>query len=151
MSSSNNNNNVFKSTGAFRAEIKNDLEANMQKFNDPLVIGELLYKLLEERENTNRILKNILAKLEGIEKNNLELSSGASQFETIDQKDILLAEIDTQIISYVKEIRNATAEDVRKKFNYKGTNAASARLSRLYEQGLLNKKQVGKKVFYFLR
>ncbi|MEK6982144.1 MAG: hypothetical protein AABX38_04395 [Candidatus Micrarchaeota archaeon] len=151
MSSSNNNSNIFKSTGAFRSEIKNDLEANMQKFNDPLVIGELLYKLLEERENTNRILKNILTKLEGIEQNNSISSSQVSSFETIENKDILLAEIDEQIISYVKEKTNVSAEDVRKKFNYKGTNAASARLSRLYEQGLLNKKQVGKKVFYFLR
>ncbi len=50
-----NDKNVYKDN-VFRTEIQSDIERNMQKFNDPLVLGELLYKLLEERENTNRIL-----------------------------------------------------------------------------------------------
>jgi len=37
---------------------------------------------------------------------------------------------------------------VRKKFGYKGKNAASARLSRMYDLGLLDKKQVGRAVLY---
>lgn len=137
-----NEDNIFKSTSNFRSEIKNDIEENMEKFKDPMIIGELLYKLLEERENTNRILKNILAKLESLEPKSIEAHK-----EHLPQ--VLLPEIDEQILSYLKELGKATAEDVRERFQYKGTNAASARLNRLFEQGMLNKKQVGKKVFFF--
>lgn len=137
-----NEDNIFKSNDNFRTEIKNDVESNMAKFNDPVVLGEMLYKLLEERENTNRILKNILAKLESLGAQNIEVPK-----EHLPQ--VLLPEIDEQILSYLKEIGKATAEDVRSKFHYKGTNAASARLNRLCELGLLSKQQVGKKVFFF--
>ena len=147
-----NEDNVFKSTerlsrsdlsqSDFRKDLKNDIEGNLEKFNDPVVLGEMLYKLLEERENTNRILKNILTKLESLGTQKIEIPK-----EHLPQ--VLLPEIDEQILSYVKEKGKAIAEDVRARFQYKGTNAASARLNRLYEMGLLDKKQVGKKVFFF--
>ena len=137
-----NEDNVFKSNSGFRNEVRSDIEENIEKFSDPIILGEMLYKLLEERENTNRILKNILTKLESLETKNIDAPK-----EYLPQ--VLLPEIDEQILSYVKEIGKATAEDVRGKFHYKGTNAASARLNRLFEQGLVNKKQVGKKVFFF--
>jgi len=138
---SNNEENIFKSSGksgSFREEIKEDLERNIGKFNDPVVLGELLYKLLEERENTNRILKNILSKLEKLE--------GKGVQET--RPEILLSDIDEEILTFVKGQQKTTSEEVRKRFNYKGKNAASARLNRLFELGLVNKKQVGKKVFF---
>lgn len=130
-----------------RAEIQSDLEANMDKFNDPVVLGELLYKLLEERENTNRILKNILSKLENIEgKAQPEIQA---QVKAMDAP--ILPEIDERILKFVHEKGKASAEDVRKAFKYKGKNAASARLNKLYELGLLEKRQVGKKVFFFAK
>jgi len=131
----------IKSTGAFREGIKSDLEQNAQKFNDPVVLGELLYKLLEERENTNRILKNILAKLEGI-------TPGAPATE-MRKEETLVPEIDEKILEFAKQKGRITAEDVRQEFKYKGKNGASARLNRLYGLNLLGKKQVGKKVFFF--
>ncbi len=121
---------------AFKNEIKSDIEENMSKFQDPVVLGELVYKLLEERENTNRILKNILAKLEAME-------AGKTNEEP------LLPEIDTEILSFISEKGKVTAEDVRKQFKYKGKNAASARLNKLCNMGLLKKKQAGKKVYFF--
>ncbi len=135
-----NKEKVFKSNAggsAFKNEIKSDLEENISKFNDPVILGELVYKLLEERENTNRILKNILARLEAIE-------TGKAKKE-----EQLLPEIDEEILGFVKEQGKATAENVREKFNYRGKNAASARLNRLCGIGLLKKKQVGKKVYFF--
>ena len=143
MNSNNDKNvNVFKGASSFREEIKSDLDAHMDKFKDPLVMGELLYKLLEERENTNRILKNILAKLESIEGKSGTISSSKSQ-------EVLLPQVDESILEFIKSSGKVTAEDIKIKFNYKGTNAACARLSRLFELNLLDKKQVGKKVFYF--
>jgi len=126
---------------AFHKEIKNDLEHNMEKFKDPMVLGELLYRLLEERENTNRILKNILTKLEAMEQR--------VQITDVQLQEPMLPEIDEQIVAFIKQTVKASAEEVRAKFNYKGKNAASARLNRLCDMGILHKKQIGKKVFFF--
>jgi predicted transcriptional regulator len=144
----NNANNINKANAsAFREEIHSDVEANMVKFNDPVVLGELMYKLLEERENTNRILKNILAKLETMEAKTT--TAGVAQYMPTEEQP-MIPEVDEKIIDLVRKVGKVTAEDVKKEFNYKGKNAASARLNRLYEMNLLQKKQVGKKVFFFL-
>ena len=126
----------------FTREIRSDLEQNMEKFRDPVVLGELVYRLLEERENTNRLLKNILQKLDSIE---AKLGPGM----TMETEEPMLAPVDEQIYKFVKESGKATAEEVRAKFNYKGKNAACARLNRLCGMNLLHKKQVGRKVFFF--
>jgi len=125
---------------AFAKEIKSDLESNMEKFRDPVVLGELVFRLLEERENTNRLLKNILLKLEALE------HASSTQMPA---EEPLLPEIDEQIVGFVKQSGKVTSEEVRSKFNYKGKNAASARLNRLCNMGILQKRQVGKKVFFF--
>lgn len=138
-----NEDKKYKPTdAAFTREIKSDLEANMEKFRDPVVLGEIMYRLLEERENTNRLLKNILQKLETLE------ARGVSTSE-VREEIPLLPKIDEEILAFVKEEGQVTAEEVRKRFNYKGKNAASSRLNRLSKQSLLRKKQVGKKVFFF--
>ena len=126
---------------AFTKEIRSDLEHHLEKFQDPIVLGEMVYRLLEERENTNRLLKNILQKLEAIE---AKIGKGAAVIEKP-----LLPAIDERILAFVKESGKVTAEEVRVKFKYKGKNAASARLNRLCNMGLLQKKQAGKKVFFF--
>ena len=125
---------------AFTKEIRSDLELNIEKFRDPIVLGEMVYRLLEERENTNRLLKNILQKLEAIE---AKIGKAAA----IERP--LLPAIDEQILEFVKESGKVTAEEVRVKFKYRGKNAASARLNRLCNMGLLQKKQAGKRVFFF--
>ncbi len=125
---------------AFTKEIRSDLELNIEKFRDPIVLGEMVYRLLEERENTNRLLKNILQKLEAIE---AKIGKAAA----IERP--LLPAIDEKILEFVKESGKVTAEEVRVKFKYRGKNAASARLNRLCNMGLLQKKQAGKRVFFF--
>jgi len=132
---------------AFTKEIRNDLEHNIEKFRDPVVLGELVYRLLEERENTNRLLKNIIQKLEMLEQKGL--GAQAMQAVQAQMQVPILSEIDEQIMAYVRETGKVTAEEVRGKFNYKGKNAASARLNRLCDMGLLQKAQAGKKVFFF--
>lgn len=142
-----NEDNDYKSTagsGTFRNEIKSDLQQHIQKFNDPVVLGEMLYKLLEERENTNRILKNIMTKLETLEAKGIrapEMSKG--------EQEVILPEIDEEIMKFIKDTGKVTAELVRAQCKYKGKNAASARLNKLCTLGLLRKTQVGKKVFFF--
>ena len=128
---------------AFTKEIRSDLEQNIERFRDPVVLGEMVYRLLEERENTNRLLRNILQKLEQLE---AKMAGGMPMRA---EEAPLLPEIDDQILRFVKESGKVTAEDVRAKFKSRGKNAASARLNRLYELNLLQKQQVGKRVFFF--
>jgi len=140
-----NDDKEFKpSDNAFTREVKSDLETHIDKFRDPVVLGEMVYRLLEERENTNRLLKNILQKLDSI-----EMKMGAVPEALPGIGAPLLPEVDERILEFVKSQGKATSEQVRVKFNYRGKNAASARLNRLCDMGLLQKQQVGKKVFFF--
>jgi len=128
----------FKSIGSpqFREKISADLQQNLEKFKDPVVLGELMYQLLEERENTNRILKNLLLRLEALEK------------PSRPEEEPLIPEMDEKIVDFVKKRGKAAAEDVQAEFGYKGKNGASSRLNRLCMLGLLTKRQVGRKVFF---
>ena len=143
-----NEEKVYKHTpGNFRDEVNRDIQENIQKFKDPVVLGELMYKILEERENTNRILKNILSKLEKIEESSIREETTELKKES---DVVLLPEVDEEIISVIQGLNKVTAHDIKEKLGYRGTNAASSRLNRLVNAGILTKKQVGKKVFFFL-
>ena len=137
------NNREYKPFGnQFRENISEDIQRHADKFNDPVVLGEMLHLLLEERENTNRLFKTLIEKLDRIERMLQEQGSA------VGSEDGLLPEVDQRIIDHVKQKGHATAEDIKHKFGYRGTNAASARLNRLFAQGLLTKRQVGRKVYY---
>ncbi len=128
----------FKSISSpeLREKISSDLQQNLDKFRDPVVLGELVYLLLEERENTNRILKNLLQRLEALEK------------PARPEEEPLLPELDEKIIAFVRKGKKATADEVQAEFGYKGKNGASSRLNRLCTLGLLSKRQVGRKVYF---
>lgn len=122
-------------------EIEGELRENLEKFKDPVVLATMAYKLLEERENTNRILKNVLARLDRLEAGR----------ESVPPQDTFLCEIDQGIVDFVRERGRATAKDVQEKFGYRGSNAASSRMNRLAKTGVLEKRQVGRKVYFLLR
>lgn len=127
---------------------ENDVEKEARKVltrlrEDPVMLGILMSKLLEERENTNRLLKNLMQKIEGLEKR-------AAGRTGQDKALSILPEIDEQIVGFIKERGKATAEDVRARFHYKGANAASARLNRMCGLGIIDKAQAGKRVYFFL-
>ncbi len=135
---------------AFTKEVQKDLEQNLDKFRDPVVLGEMVYRLLEERENTNRLLKTVIQRLEAIEaKMGPEAKAPVASPAAAALSEPLLPEVDEEIMRFLREAGKVTAEEVRAKFNYKGKNAASARLNRLCDIGLLQKQQVGKKVYFF--
>lgn len=133
-----------------REQIRQDLQENLDKFKDPVVLGELVYRLMEERENTNRLLKTLMQKIDSLEaKIGSNVQSVANETkESPKENEVLLPQVDEDIMKVVKELGKATAEDIRSRLHYKGKNAASARLNRLFELGLLKKVQVGKKVFF---
>ncbi len=135
------------------SEIKSRAVAIAEKLDDPLFQGALLHAIVNEKENTNRILKNIYAELErarGLEGRVARLEEKEGKAAVVTDA-IPLPEADARIIGFIRSAGKACAEDVQKKFGYKGKNGASARLNRLYMLGVLTKSQVGRKVLYFVR
>ena len=66
-------------------------------------------------------------------------------------RELMLAPADEQIVNLIRAKGAVCAEEVRGNFRYKGKNAASARLNRLFELGILEKQQAGRVVYYRLR
>jgi len=139
-----------------RNEVLSPLENDVQKLRDPVVLAALMHTAATERENTNRLLKTLIERLDAkfsevdarlamIEKQSAPVVAAAGQ------EEVLLPSVDEEILKFVRERRHVSAEEVRKKFGYKGKNAASARLSRMYDLGLLGKKQVGRAVLYCVK
>jgi hypothetical protein len=135
----------FKRSPVWENEIEKEAKNVLTRLReDPVLLGVLMSKLLEERENTNRLLKTLLQKIERLE------SRATKNSEVQGAREAMLPEIDERIVGYLREKGKASAEDVRIQFNYKGTNAASARLNRLYAIGIIDKAQAGKRVYFFL-
>lgn len=133
------------------AEVAGQFKKFQEEMKNPLVVGALLNKLSEERSSTNLILKEINAKLDrlfGLESRLASLEARLNGGLPHKPAQVMLAEIDEEIVSFVRSQGKACAEEVQKHFNYKGRNAASSRLNRLVNAGMLDKAQVGKKVFF---
>lgn len=122
------------------------------KMKDPLVVGALLNKLSEDRQSTNLLFKQILEKLDKIatafEETSRVSDAGNFQNAVLQTAPVLLAKVDESISAFVKKQGKVSAQIVAEKFKYRGKNAASARLNRLVDKGLLVKQQVGKEVFF---
>ncbi len=116
--------------------------------SDPSLLGLLIAQLINERRRMNALLKEILDRLDRLEsQRDKKVVEEINKHQDID----LLPPSDRKIINIIKSMGGkCTAEDVRKAMGYKGRNAASARLNRLYSIGIVKKKQVGKKVFFIL-
>ncbi len=122
-------------------EIMGDLEKELPKFKDPVVLAGLLHLLSEERENSNRMFKTIIERLDRIE----------NEVSNKEAKEQLLPKVDQKIIDFIQQKNAVCAKDVKTQFKYKGVNAASARLNKLCSNGLLVKQQVGRKVYFKLK
>lgn len=123
-----------------------DLMAIQEKTQDPLVLSVLVFKLLEERKETNRILSEIQEKYDKL---SLSIQNNGNQRST--PEIVLLPETDDRIISYIREHGKADAEEIKEMFNYKGTNAASQRLNNLVKANYLQKVNSGRKVYFVVK
>jgi hypothetical protein len=102
---------------------------------DPVFMANLIYSLKEERDRTNGLLATLLRKIELLEKKIEKMD------KTLPQKESkILGEVDSELIEFVNKKGKVNARDVQKEFKYKGRNAASSRLHKLYTEGLLDKK-----------
>jgi GTP-sensing pleiotropic transcriptional regulator CodY len=135
-----------------------DYQSFKESVKDPaLSAAYFLSKISDEKASFNLVLREINAKLDRI----VFLERRVAQLEEMLEKNSvekaavapapgkgLVADIDLEIIGFVKEKGKAVAQEVADKLGYKGKNAACARLNRLAAAGLLAKKQAGRKVYY---
>ncbi len=127
------------------SEVRKEL---VEQLKDPQFQAYVMYKLANEKENSNRVLKGIMQKLESLEERIQNLEGGAKAEPKKAKAPEILAEQDERILGMAKKEGKLCAEDVRKALGYKGKNAASARLNKLVKMGLLKKTQAGRKVYF---
>ena len=119
-----------------------DVKYDKEQFKDNATIGLLLYRLAKEREASNAMFKQISEHLERI--------ASLLQKGSTEQVKSIISDIDQKILAHIQRCGKVDAEEIQSIFQYRGKNAASARLNDLYEKGLLKKGRAGKKVFYWV-
>lgn len=132
-----------------------EFKALESQMKDPIAVGLLLTRVSQEKTSFNLLLREINAKLdrlcaleERICRLEEKFTHPAENAKQQSLPSIILSETEEEIMALVQENGKVCAQDVKARLGYKGTNAACARLSKLFLQGLLEKKQAGKKVFY---
>ncbi|MEM2963372.1 MAG: winged helix-turn-helix domain-containing protein [Candidatus Anstonellales archaeon] len=124
--------------------LEREVEEAKNIARDPFLLSSLMLRILREKEEMKTLLREILEKLEDIEKK----LSYEEEGELVEP--LLLSKQDEEIVDLIIEKGAVCALDIQKRLNYKGKNAACARLSRLADAGILVKRQVGKTVYYQL-
>ena len=133
------------------------LEKEIAKLRDPTVHSALLFMSVREKENANRLMKNIYARLDQLEAQLKQIEAKISKVGTKQRAAApsapampapMLAEVDQKIVSFIKEHGPTSAEAIQSEFKYKGRNAACARLSKLALIGKLVKQRAGKVIYY---
>lgn len=130
----------------------NDLEEITKHADNPKVLAALMYKVVQERERTNKLLESIndkydhimLALKTGHNETTQENAGQQSKFEVLPEQDQL-------ILKTIEERGGCSAKDIKVMLNYKGLNAACQRLNKLYKEGHLKKVQSGRKVLYLAK
>lgn len=144
-------------------ELVGELSDAVYQMSDPVAIATMLYSIAEEKKSGNLVIRdingkfdNMIGKLERILMNLEELNgklnspqANAQQASTTTQpQPCNLSDRDNEVLDFVSLNKRVCADDLQKRFKYRGRNAASARLSKLFRDNILEKTYVGKKVFY---
>lgn len=132
------------------SELSLDIQEIMKHSSNPMLLSVLLFKLVEERQKSNRVLEQIGDKYDNIMLE-LKTSQASASIGGEERQFNVLPEQDQLILRLIGERGNATANDVQATLNYKGLNAASQRLNKLYKENYLKKVQSGRKVLFLLR
>ncbi len=135
------------------SELNLDLQEISRHCKDPMFLAALLFKLAEEREKTNKMLEGIHDKFDQImfKMKTAEMAQTPLPQGKTEMPSSVLSEQDQMIMHMVQTNGKTTAEDIKAELGYKGRNAASQRLNRLFKEGHLRKLQSGRKVLYLAR
>lgn len=141
------NQEMIKKISPKFSELSMDIKEISKHCKDPMFIAVLLFKLAEERNRTNKLLEQIDEKFD---KMMFNMKTGETnplqQRET--EPSSILSEQDQMIMHLAHTNGKVTAGNIKTELGYKGKNAASQRLNRLFKDGHLRKMQSGRKVFY---
>ncbi len=148
-------NDVIEKLSPEFAQHTQDVREIAKHANDPLFLSLLLFALAKEREKTNALLDEInqrLARLELAreEKKKIEPLMGAGQSRH-PKEAVILPEADQKIMDFIETRGMASAKEIMEVLSYKGLNAASQRLNKLYREGHLRKVRAGRKVMYLAK
>lgn len=113
----------------------------------------LIKYMIDENKRTTMLLKAIsesMARLENSLRDTYYEEEAAVTEDGVARsaREVPVSGLDAQILKTVQVLDLACADDVKKAMNYKGRNAASMHLNKLYKMGLLERHQLGKKVYY---
>ncbi len=140
-------------------QLTGEISDVVEEIPDPVVVGKLLYNIASEKKSYNLVVRDINAKFDQLA---VKLDRIATLLEQINQKkeettavrrseNMDISDRDREILDYVRTSKRVCADDVQDRFHYKGRNAASARLHRLYRDNVLEKVHAGRNVYYTLR
>jgi predicted HTH transcriptional regulator len=134
-------------------DLTGEVTEAMEEMADPINQGLMLYTIAEEKKSNNLVVKDIASKFDQI-LNRLEriatlMEQQAQNREENSQHGI--SDRDEEIIEFIKTKKKVCADDLQDHFNYKGRNAASARLNKLFSHKLVEKIYAGKTVYYMMR
>jgi hypothetical protein len=111
--------------------------------------------VMDENKKNTMILKGISESLGRLEQEmgeaGLYEQDDQSAFDPVEDRLSRVQPVsglDAKVLQIVQLKNIACADDVKAELGYKGRNAASARLNRLYQQGLVERYQLGHKVYY---
>ena len=151
---------LSKKTEQLERELKdlkyeiNQLSSKKKKVLDENTVSSLMKQLVEERERSNKLLESITEKIAKLEKE-IEIKdykdpseNEIQEFDAVSNREVPLSELDSKILNFVQSKEMICADDLVVFMKYRGRNAACARLNKLYRQGILDRYQLGHKVYY---
>jgi hypothetical protein len=112
----------------------------------------LLKYMIEENKMTRLLMeqlsKNIQDQYADADLDEQQMQGDLEQEPTT--KIVPISELDAKILQYMQMQHTgmACADDIKRAMSYRGRNAASARLSKLFKQGLIERHQLGHTVYY---
>ncbi|MDE1845696.1 MAG: hypothetical protein KGH53_00205 [Candidatus Micrarchaeota archaeon] len=125
-------------------------KGGVEEVHEDAGVSTMLKYMLEERERTNKMLKGITERLRKLESDLTEMEAPeerAPEFP-VGNKEVPISALDSKILEFAQTKGMVCADDLQKEMNYKGRNAACARLNRLHRGGLLERYQLGHKVYF---
>lgn len=152
-------NSQTSSRDEFR-ELTSGITETMEDVGDAIAIGKMLFLISEEKKSNNLVVKDIngkfdqmMAKLDRIATLLEEAAKRSEMMPAASKRpdNIDISDRDQEILEFVRSHKKVCADDVQDHFKYRGRNAASARLNKLFRDNVVDKIYAGRNVYYTLR
>lgn len=132
-----------------------DIQEVMQQGKDPAFLAALMFKLVQEREQTNKLLDQINEKYDRLMFELKTSQANGSSSNPVSNPAVVLGnafqvlpEQDQMILNTLDQKGSLDAHSVQQLLGYKGLNAACQRLNKLCRDGHVKKVQSGKHVLF---